>query len=328
MAGEIETIIRYDGPVLADHDMDVEELAPALLALASLIQTANHKFNGERASVRVVVNADVEQQCFQIKIKLIQDLLQMAKGFLDGDMATIKEICEWIGITAGGTTGTLTLFKLILSLGKKQQDATIFRSKTGDDSTIVQIQHLTLNLPEGTPKQIAEMIRDPIIVQKAKEVLKPASQPGYESISFIEPVHGTKVFEARKEEVTAALAFEPPVPEGEEEEGGEPTFATGPAWVDTSHFRGNAKWVLMWNGARIDAKMPEEFVRQFQENEILVVPNTKLSVRMRITPKVDEHGSPIGPTSFVVEEVLGMELPPKPAVQQGLFNGDHTTSRT
>src|SRR4051794_26893831 len=125
MATEIETVIRYDGPALADHEMDVEELAPALLALASLIQSANHKFNGDRSAVRVVVNADVEQQCFQIKIKLIQDLLSTVRSFLDGDMATIKEICEWVGIVGGGS---LTLFKIIIGLAKKQQDSTVFNS--------------------------------------------------------------------------------------------------------------------------------------------------------------------------------------------------------
>ena len=323
---EIETIIRYDGPALVDHEMDVEELAPALLALASLIQTANHKFNGDSSAVRVVVNADVEQQCFQIKIKLIQDLLQKTRSFLGGDVATIKEICEWIGIVGSGAAGALSLFKLLLSLGKKQQDATVFKAKAGDDSTIVQIENLTINLPEGTPRQVAELIRDPNIIIKAKEVLRPAAQPGYDTVAFVDPHKHRKVFEAKKDEVRAALAYEPPVAEeGDEEEEGEPTYATGPAWVDTSHFRGNAKWVLLWNGAPIYAKMPEEFVRQFQENEILVVPNTKLLVKMRITPKVDERGNSIGPTSFVVEEVLDRELPPKPAVQQGLFDGDKPT---
>jgi hypothetical protein len=270
------------------------------------------------------VNADVEQQCFQIKIKLIQDVLQMARGLLGGsDMATIKDICDWIGIVAGGTAGTYSLFRLILSLGKKQQDATVFNAQAGDDSTVVQIQELHLHLPEGTPPQVAQLIRDPVIVAKAKEVLKPAAQPGYDSVSFVDPAKGEPVFEASKEEVQAALAFESPVADPEEDEEGEATIATGPAWVDTSHFRGNAKWVLLWSGARIDAKMPEEFVRQFQENEILVVPNAKLQVRMKITPKVDENGNATGPTSFTVEEVLNVELPPKPAVQQGLFNGDH-----
>jgi len=326
MAGEVETIIRYDGPILADHDMDVEALAPALLALASLIQTANHKFNGDRSAVRVVVNADVKQQCFQIKIKLVQDLLEMARGFLGGDVATIKEICEWIGIIGGGGAGGISLFKLIVNLGKKQQDATIFNAQAGDDSTIVQIENLTINLPDGTPSQVAELIRDPAIIAKAKEVLKPAALEGYESVAFVDPVGHKKVFEASKDEVKAALTYDPPSYDIDEEEEGEATNATGPAWVDTSHFRGNAKWALMWNGAKIDAKMPDEFVRQFQENEILVVPNTKLMVKMRITPRVDDHGSPIGPTSFVVEEVLHIELPPAPLIQQGLFNDDQPPS--
>lgn len=323
MASEIETVIRYDGPALADHEMDVEELAPALLALASLIQTANHKFNGDRASVRVVVNADIEQQCFQIKIKLIQDLLQMARGLLDGDMATIKDICEWVGIIGGGS---LSLFKLIVALGRKQQDATVFNAQTGDDPTIVQIQNLTLNLPEGTPKQVAELIRDPILISKAKDVLKPAAAPGYDSVSFIDPVRHQKVFEANRGEVKAALTFEAPVMEEPDEEGGEATYATGPAWVDTSHFRGTAKWALMWNGAKIDAKMPEDFLEQFQNNEILVVPNTKLVVKMKITPRVDEAGNPIGHTSFVVENVLDIELPPKAAVQTGFFDDNGSRS--
>lgn len=270
----------------------------------------------------MVVNADVKQQCFQIKIKLIQDFLQMTRSFLGGDMATIKEICEWIGIIGGGASASFTLFKLVLALGKKQQDATVFNAQTGDDSTLVQIQNLTLNLPEGTPQQVAALLRDPIVVAKAKEVLKPAVAPGYDSVAFVEPKQGHKIFEATKEEVKAALAYEPPVPESEDEDSGEPTYAIGPAWVDTSHFRGNAKWALMWNGVKIDAKMPDDFVRQFQDNEILVVPNTKLHVKMKITPKVDDQGNSIGLTTFAVEEVLSIELPPRPAVQQGLFDGD------
>jgi hypothetical protein len=317
MASEIETVIRYDGPALADHEMDVAELAPALLALASLIQAANHKFNGDRASVRVVVNADIEQQCFQIKIKLIQDFLQMARGFLDGDMATIKDICEWVGIIGGGT---LSLFKLIVALGRKQQDATVFNANAGDDSTIVQIQNLTLSLPEGTPKQVAELIRDPVLISKAKDVLKPAAAKGYDSVSFIDPVGHQKVFEATSDEVKSALSFEPPVVEEPDEDGEEATYSTGPAWVDTSHFRGTAKWALMWNGVKIDAKMPDDFLERFQNNEVLVVPNAKLLVRMKITPRVDETGNPNGPTSFVVEDVLDIELPTKAAVQTRLFD--------
>lgn len=68
----VRTTIRYDGPALADHEMDVQDLAPALLVLADLIQIANQKFNGKNANMKVLVNADVEQKCFMIDISLVQ----------------------------------------------------------------------------------------------------------------------------------------------------------------------------------------------------------------------------------------------------------------
>lgn len=47
MSRHVKTTIRYDGPALSEHDMDVQDLAPALLALADIIQIANRKFNGD-----------------------------------------------------------------------------------------------------------------------------------------------------------------------------------------------------------------------------------------------------------------------------------------
>jgi hypothetical protein len=313
---EIETIIRYDGPALAGHEMDVEELAPALLALASLIQAANHKFNGDRSAVRVVVNADIEQQCFQLKIKIITDFLSRAKGFLDGDVETLKDICEWIGIIGGGG---FTLFRLLVALGRKQQDQTIFKTDAEAGSTVYNIKELHVH--GEVPLQVQQLLSDPVIVGKAQEVFRPLVRKGYDTIGFIEPKRG-QVFEADTKDAKAVLALPAPQPiEVEEEDNDdEPTYATGPAWVDTSHFRGAAKWALMWNGVKIDAKMPEAFLEQFQANEIIVIPNTKLTVRMKIIPKVDENGGAIGPTSFVVEDVLDIELPPKVAKQGGLFD--------
>ena len=61
MASRAKAIIRYDGPALAAHEMDVHELAPALLAFGDLCKTANQIFNGDSATVRILVKADSEQ---------------------------------------------------------------------------------------------------------------------------------------------------------------------------------------------------------------------------------------------------------------------------
>jgi hypothetical protein len=42
------TTIKYDGPALRDHAMDVAHLAPALLALSELVNDANRFANGDR----------------------------------------------------------------------------------------------------------------------------------------------------------------------------------------------------------------------------------------------------------------------------------------
>ena len=48
--------IKYDGPALATHQMDVRELAPALIALSSMLEEANRALYSDSAEVRVNVN--------------------------------------------------------------------------------------------------------------------------------------------------------------------------------------------------------------------------------------------------------------------------------
>ena len=83
--------------------MDVQDLAPALLALADLVQLANRKFNGSLADIKVLVNADVEQRCFMIDVSLVQSILDQAKSLLTTEnVKTAEDIARWVGILGGG----------------------------------------------------------------------------------------------------------------------------------------------------------------------------------------------------------------------------------
>lgn len=50
--------VAYDGPALQDHTMEVADLAPALLALANLIKTANYIINNGKSNISIKVNAE------------------------------------------------------------------------------------------------------------------------------------------------------------------------------------------------------------------------------------------------------------------------------
>jgi len=102
----IRTTIRHDGPALAGHDLGVQDLAPALLALADIVQMANRRVNGDKADMRVVVNADVEQQCFMSDLGLVQSLVDQAKGLFSAEhIHTAKEIAADIELVTGVLPG-------------------------------------------------------------------------------------------------------------------------------------------------------------------------------------------------------------------------------
>jgi len=81
--------LAYDGPSLRAGAMDVNELAPALLAVSDLVQEANLLLNGTRATASVRVRSDFKKGSFEIALLIDQSLLEHAKNLLPGAMATV-----------------------------------------------------------------------------------------------------------------------------------------------------------------------------------------------------------------------------------------------
>ena len=116
-----ETVtLHYDGPALEGHQMDVAYLAPALYALNDLVKVANDTFNGERASVRVLVNVDREQNSFEFGIEIVMSVLDQVRQLLhDHDVQNAKELAEWLGILGVPPLG-VGLFQLFKWLRGRQ----------------------------------------------------------------------------------------------------------------------------------------------------------------------------------------------------------------
>lgn len=62
--------ITYDGPSLAASEMDVRDLAPALLAAGDLLDAATRALHGERIKAQINVRASFKTGCFGIDFAL------------------------------------------------------------------------------------------------------------------------------------------------------------------------------------------------------------------------------------------------------------------
>ena len=111
--------VVYDGPALLEHQMDVRDLAPALIAIADLLTAANQEINGEAAEVRVQVNASFKAGSFGIELMATQQLMAQLRDIFAGSGASA--ICNaytlmgMLGLAGGGG-----LIALLRKLGGKQ----------------------------------------------------------------------------------------------------------------------------------------------------------------------------------------------------------------
>lgn len=173
-------IVRYDGAILTDHQMDVADLAPALLGMSDLCKLANKKFNGERAAIKVLIGADQEHQCFQFSLDIIQTLWQQASSLVGREeVKTAKDILEWLGLIGGPVLG---LFGLMKFLSNKEIADTKFEVKDGKD--IVQIAIKGDNTVIYAHRESYELLNEPTAVANAKKVIQPLTKPGYEEVEF------------------------------------------------------------------------------------------------------------------------------------------------
>lgn len=80
--------ITYDGPALQSHEMDVRELAPALLAAGDLLEAATRALNGERMRAQINVRASFKTGSFGIDFNLATDWVLKVRDIFASDTAT------------------------------------------------------------------------------------------------------------------------------------------------------------------------------------------------------------------------------------------------
>jgi hypothetical protein len=175
MTATVHFSIKYDGPALASHEMDVRELAPALLALSNLLEEANRAVFPDASEVRVHVKGDFKGGCFAIDLVALQSIKDQLVAIFSGPTASASAnllgILSGIGLLGSAGKGLIDLIKWLR--GRKPSsittagDKTVFEIRTEEEIETFEVDLVTGRLYQSR-----------IVRQSLAKVMKPLEREG------------------------------------------------------------------------------------------------------------------------------------------------------
>jgi|LQYC01.1.fsa_nt_gi hypothetical protein len=165
--------IYYCGPILESGKMDVRELAPALLAIGSLLEECNRVLNEGRTTIAVKVKK-FEDGSFGISFEVIQGYSSQLIDLFSGKQCTAAlNLLQFIGF---GFVGYKSLFYLI----KKAKGRKPRQAKTLEDGNI----ELDFSGEvETVSKPVFNLYIDLKVRKEVENTLKPLTIDGIETFN-------------------------------------------------------------------------------------------------------------------------------------------------
>jgi hypothetical protein len=170
--------LAYDGEAVRDGEMDVADLAPALLGLAQLLKAAGRVVEGDDAEISVRVKT-TRDACFEVWLTLAVQNGKIAWAFLkssDGQAALgLLGLLGFVGLdgktVAGGAVGVVRWLK-----GRRPQ-----RVSVGGDTVRLEVDGDTIEVPDA----VARLALDPAVRSALEKVVaEPLEKDGITSVSL------------------------------------------------------------------------------------------------------------------------------------------------
>lgn len=167
--------LTYDGPALESHEMDPRELAPALLAMADLLEAAAHVLYGDKARIEVNVKGSFRSGSFHVDFVTGLHWFQSIRDIFAGpEAAAIANGSAILG--ALGVIGTKGLFPLL----KWLRNRPISRIESIDEG---QGGRSTVRIYVGdefyeVEQDAVDLLRDVAVRKATERVLAPLQRSG------------------------------------------------------------------------------------------------------------------------------------------------------
>jgi len=276
--------VAYDGES-GEHSIDVEELAPALVAFGRLIREANAQLNGKKAKVKVLVTSDFEHKCFHISFEVIQNILHQIATFLQTeDVKTARQILVDLGIIGG--SGGLGLFGFLR--WKKGQK--IKEIKDSDQKGIVIVQMGDGNVANVSQEAI-ELSQSPKIRKALEGTLAPLGSSGVNKISFRENGKELAAYDENDAKEIVASFDIPELTKGPELKEDEPDTVTAWLRVYSPVYDVKAEnWRFLYGDHPIYADISKTSIAEEAIRRGGALVNDLYKVKMEVTQHLTESG--------------------------------------
>lgn len=270
--------LRFDGPALQDHEIDVADLAPALIALGQMVKAANRVVNGDAFDVSVKVRT-VGEGSFWVELTVrAQNTYHIVRDFLVGqDVDAVLKLLTIIGIVGGGTKvgfGALATIRRIAGRRPRRLERRGGRVVIGfDDDTVIEVDEAT-----------ARVAFDPEFRTALERVaVEPLDRPGIESVAL-----ESEGIEERITRSDAAAFLAPPLRDDSLFE----TKHIKPFSIIDLSFKPGKKWRLSDGHGRATLVTVEdaEFVTRIENSEIAFAKNDVLVCEVRETARETAKG--------------------------------------
>ncbi len=168
--------VVYDGEALQHNEMDVRDLAPALLAISDVLDEANKIIYGDKTKVQVSIKGTFKSGSFGFDLSVVQGGIDGLTSLFNSDQANAaSNLLQMLGFIVPG--GGLIGFLLWLKNRKIKNIENINEAKT-----IIEVEDD--DKYEANPKIIALFSNVKVRTSIQKVITEPLSKDGISSFAI------------------------------------------------------------------------------------------------------------------------------------------------
>jgi len=267
--------VVYDGDALQHNEMDVRDLAPALLAISDLLDEANKITYGDKTKVQVNVKGTFKSGSFGFDLAVVQGGIDGITSLFNNDQinaaSNLLQILGFIGVPSGSLLGLLLWLK-------NRKIKTI--ENVNESKTIIEVENDEKY--ETSPRVIALFSNVRIRTSIQKVIAEPLSKDGISSFAIKKDDQETVIKEEEKDYFKLSDIPDELLQDQERE-----VFLT----VVTISFTEGHKWKFSDGNVEFYATISDEnFVNKVQQNKDGFFKDDLFRVKLREKQWISDSG--------------------------------------